>query len=165
MYCVLFQEFIENIFKISADLGVRNESTVKSVIFPRRRFWNPFQFVVVFMLTRVEYIVKNFIRTRQYLVHLTFNCWFSRAFRMCTQFHQILGSYKCMLFVDCLVVLREYFVNWARVTKFNSFLMMMMMMMSWCLMSSDVIWHIRDKLWPMPKHGSIKATYVRCMRV
>ena len=32
-------------------------------------------------------------------------------------------------------------------------------------MSSDVIWHIRDKLWPMPKHGSIKATYVRCMRV
>ena len=28
-------------------------------------------------------------------------------------------------------------------------------MMSWCLMSSDVIWHIRDKLWPMPKHGSI----------
>ena len=39
------------------------------------------------------------------------------------------------------------------------------MMMSWCLMSSDVIWHIRDKLWPMPKHGSIKATYVRCMRV
>ena len=40
-----------------------------------------------------------------------------------------------------------------------------MMMMSWCLMSSDVIWHIRDKLWPMPKHGSIKSTYVRCMRV
>ena len=39
------------------------------------------------------------------------------------------------------------------------------MMMSWCLMSSDVIWHIRDKLWPVPKHGSIKATYVRCMRV
>ena len=30
-----------------------------------------------------------------------------------------------------------------------------LMMMSWCLMSSDVIWHIRDKLWPMPKHGSI----------
>ena len=37
--------------------------------------------------------------------------------------------------------------------------------MSWCLMSSDVIWHIRDKLWPMPKHGSIKSTYVRCKRV
>ena len=24
-----------------------------------------------------------------------------------------------------------------------------------CLMSSDVSWHIRDKLWSMPKHGSI----------
>ena len=24
-----------------------------------------------------------------------------------------------------------------------------MMMMKWCLMSSDVSWHIRDKLWPM----------------
>ena len=41
----------------------------------------------------------------------------------------------------------------------------LLMMMSWCLMSSDVIWHIRDKLWPMPKHGSVKSTYVRCMRV
>ena len=28
-------------------------------------------------------------------------------------------------------------------------------MMSWCLMSSDVSWHIRDKLWPMLKHGSV----------
>ena len=25
----------------------------------------------------------------------------------------------------------------------------------WCLMSSDVSWHIRDKLWPMLKHGSV----------
>ena len=31
----------------------------------------------------------------------------------------------------------------------------MMMMMKWCIMSSDVSWHIRDKLWPMPKHGSV----------
>ena len=46
-----------------------------------------------------------------------------------------------------------------------SIINLIMMMMSWCLMSSDVIWHIRDKLWPMPKHGSIKSTYVRCMRV
>ena len=30
-----------------------------------------------------------------------------------------------------------------------------LIMMSWRLMSSDVSWHIRDKLWPMPKHGSI----------
>ena len=29
------------------------------------------------------------------------------------------------------------------------------MMMNWCLTSSDVSWHIRDKLWPMPKHCSI----------
>jgi len=28
-------------------------------------------------------------------------------------------------------------------------------MMNWCLMSSDVMRHIRDKLWPMPKHGAI----------
>ena len=26
-----------------------------------------------------------------------------------------------------------------------------------CLMSSDVSWHIRDKLWPMPKHGSMST--------
>ena len=26
-----------------------------------------------------------------------------------------------------------------------------LMMMKWCLMSSDVSWNIRDKLWPMPK--------------
>ena len=37
-------------------------------------------------------------------------------------------------------------------------------MMSWCLMSSDVIWHIRDKLWPMPKHGSIRKVYA-CLAV
>ena len=29
------------------------------------------------------------------------------------------------------------------------------MMIKWCVMSSDVSGHIRDKLWPMPKHGSI----------
>ena len=32
---------------------------------------------------------------------------------------------------------------------------MMMMMMKCCLMSSGVSWHIRDKLRPMPRHGSI----------
>ena len=49
MLCALFQEFIENIFKFSADLGVRNESTVKSGIFQRRRFETRF-----FMLSRVQ---------------------------------------------------------------------------------------------------------------
>ena len=29
------------------------------------------------------------------------------------------------------------------------------LMMKWCFMSSDVMRHIRDKLWPMPKHGAI----------
>ena len=69
------------------------------------------------LLYLVKYSVKDFITTRQYLVNVTCNCWF----RMCTQVHQKLVSYKCMLFVDCLVVLREYFVNWARVTQFNFF--------------------------------------------
>jgi len=27
--------------------------------------------------------------------------------------------------------------------------------MKCCLVSSDVRWHIRDKLWPVPKHGSV----------
>ena len=40
----------------------------------------------------------------------------------------------------------------------------MMLLLSWCLMSSDVIWHIRDKLWPMPKHGSIRKVYA-CLAV
>ena len=93
-------------FKFSTDLGVWNESTVKSGIFPRRRFETRF-------FNLVEYSVKDLITTRQYLVNVMSNCWF----RMCTQFHQKLVSYECMLFVDCLVVLREYFVNWARVTK------------------------------------------------
>ena len=69
---------------------------------------------VLFYIYLAEYSVKNFITTRQYVVNLTCSCWF----RMCTQFHQKPVSYKCMLFVDCLVVLREYFVNWVRATKF-----------------------------------------------
>ena len=73
---------------------------------PRRRFETCFLYLA-------EYSVKNFITTRQYLVNLMCNCWIG----MCAQFHQKLISYKCMLFVDCLVELREYFVNWARVTK------------------------------------------------
>ena len=40
----------------------------------------------------------------------------------------------------------------------------MLLLLSWCLMSSDVIWHIRDKLWPMPKHGSIRKVYA-CLAV
>ena len=41
---------------------------------------------------------------------------------------------------------------------------LLLLLLSWCLMSSDVIWHIRDKLWPMPKHGSIRKVYA-CLAV
>ena len=34
-------------------------------------------------------------------------------------------------------------------------------LMKWCLMSSDVGWHIKDKLRPMPKHGSINLYRLR----
>ena len=110
MHCALFQEFIEIIFKFFTDLGAQNESTVKSGIFPRWRFETRFLYLA-------EYSIKNIITTRQNLVNLTCNCWFG----MCTQFHQKLVSYKCMLFVDCLVVLQEYFVNWTRVTNLQFF--------------------------------------------
>ena len=43
-------------------------------------------------------------------------------------------------------------------------LLLLLLLLSWCLMSSDVIWHIRDKLWPMPKHGSIRKVYA-CLAV
>ena len=43
-------------------------------------------------------------------------------------------------------------------------LWLLLLLLSWCLMSSDVIWHIRDKFWPMPKHGSIRKVYA-CLAV
>ena len=73
--------------------------------------WVRRRFETCFFYTWFKYSMKDFI-TRQYLVNVTCNWWF----RMCTQFHQKL-SYKCMLFVDCLVVLWVYFVNQVRVTK------------------------------------------------
>ena len=48
--------------------------------------------------------------------------------------------------------------------NFFFFFKQLLLLLSWCLMSSDVIWHIRDKLWPMPKHGSIRKVYV-CLAV
>ena len=56
MHCALFQ-FIEIIFKFFTDLGVRNESTVKSGIFPRRRFETRFLYLA-------KYSMKNFITTK-----------------------------------------------------------------------------------------------------
>ena len=71
--------------------------------------------------------------------------------RVCWDYFQVFRWFGC--------------AKWKYCEKWHLPAPKMMMMMSWCLMSSDVIWHIRDKLWPMPKHGSIKSTYVRCMRV
>ena len=49
MHCALFQEFTEIIFKFSTNLGVQNESTVKSGIFLCQRFETCF-----FRLSRVQ---------------------------------------------------------------------------------------------------------------
>ena len=44
---------------------------------------------------------------------------------------------------------------WLPLKLYPDFIHFCWCMMNWCLMSSDVSWHIRDKLWPMLKHGSI----------
>ena len=53
MHCALFLEFIEIIFKFSADLGVRNESTVKSGIFLCLRF--EIRFFILSQVQREEF--------------------------------------------------------------------------------------------------------------
>ena len=108
-WSVRFFRSLLRLFSSFPPIWVCEMKALKSGIFPRRRFQTCFLYLA-------EYSVKNFITTRQYLVNLMCNCWF----RMCTQFHQKLISYKCILFVDCLVVW-EYFVNWARVTKLYIF--------------------------------------------
>ena len=40
-------------------------------------------------------------------------------------------------------------------STFTQLLTSLSLLLLCCLMSSDVGWHIRDKLRPMPKHGSI----------
>ena len=101
MHCALFQEFIEIIFKFSADLGVRNESTVKNGIFPCRRFET--HFFILSRVQREEFHYKKAISCKSYVQPLIQDEY--------SNFIKKLVSYKCMLFVDCLVVLREYFVN------------------------------------------------------
>ena len=79
---------------------------------------------------------------------------------------KVASSYTQMIFiVYCFQLTAPNKEKIISVSHVPDCVLIMMMMMSWCLISSDVIWHIRDKLWPMPKHGSIKSTYVRCMRV
>ena len=46
-------------------------------------------------------------------------------------------------------------ITWTCVNAFHSLTLFLPLMMNWWLMSSDVMRHIRDKLWPMPKHGAI----------
>ena len=99
MHCVLFLDFFENIFKFSTNLGVQNESTMKRGIFPHQSFETRF-----LILSRVQ-------REQFYYKAVSHKSYVQLLFRMRTQFHQKLVSYKCMLFVDCLVVLREYFVS------------------------------------------------------
>ena len=64
MHCTLFQEFVEIIFKFSADLGVRNESTVKSGIFPRRRFETCF--LILSRVQREEFHYDKAISRKSY---------------------------------------------------------------------------------------------------
>ena len=52
---------------------------------------------------------------------------------------------------------RDGYAQWALARAIQT----LMMMTSWCLMSSDVIWHIRDKLWPMPKHQPSSVSKLR----
>ena len=86
---------------------------------------------------------------RQNLKSLVYHKWF-----------QILSYYfnPLLLITSILCLYRRVLKAWEDLmwrTSEGSEFHGLMMMMSWCLMSSDVIWHIRDKLWPMPKHGSI----------
>ena len=59
---------------------------------------------------------------------------------------------------------REWMNEWMNEWTYFTRAVELLLLLSWCLMSSDVIWHIRDKLWPMPKHGSIRKVYA-CLAV
>ena len=65
MHCALFQEFVEIIFKFSADLGVQNESTVKSSIFPRQRF--EIRFFILSQIQREEFHYDKAISCKSYM--------------------------------------------------------------------------------------------------
>ena len=76
----LLQEFIENIFKFSANLGVWNKSTVKSGIIPHWRFETCF-----FILSRVqreEFYYNKVISCKSY-VQLLFQDVYSISSKTC----------------------------------------------------------------------------------
>ena len=79
-----------------------------------------------------------------------------------------LASYICHIwfystistgFVHLSYLVLYHHFGWLRTSVISGFIpplwLASYMMMNWCLMSSDVMRHIRDKLWPMPKHGAI----------
>ena len=67
MHCALIQEFIENIFEFSANLGVQNEITVKSASSRTEDLKTVFLYFA-------EYSVKNFIMTKQYVGNFRCSC-------------------------------------------------------------------------------------------
>ena len=87
MHCAPFQELVEIIFKFSANLDVRNESTVKSGIFPRQRFETCF--FIISQVQREEFHYNKAISCKSY-VQLLIQDVCSVSSKTC----------KCMLFVD-----------------------------------------------------------------
>ena len=65
---------------------------------------------------------------------------------------------------DIVVIVCSHSWDWNKCLSVERPMSLLLLLLSWCLMSSDVIWHIRDKLWPMPKHGSIRKVYA-CLAV
>ena len=65
MHCAPFQEFVEIILKFSADLGVWNESIVKSGIFPHRRLET--YFFILSLVQREEFHYDKAISCKSYV--------------------------------------------------------------------------------------------------
>ena len=116
---------------------------------PSAVIWSPFPISLLGSLLLLLFLSCHFSANGPF-------AWlFSR--KLSNSFRQGLGFFVWLLWSSWEMIVGRWYVQLAAIWHW--------LVMSWCLMSSDVIWHIRDKLWPMPKHGSIKSTYVRCMRV
>ena len=100
-----------NYFQVFRRFGCAKWKYCEKWHLPAPKIWNPF-----FILSRVQregFHYDKAISCKCY-VQLLIQDVYSISSKTCQ-------LYKCMLFVDCLVVLREYFVNWARVTKLQFF--------------------------------------------
>ena len=107
-------------------------------------------------IPRLETFHENQQKTRYFPLHPLNVLPLSHSFQT--------SVYHEMFF--CLSQYENYSV-YALIKNFlfhPGFFVMLLLLLSWCLMSSDVIWHIRDKLWPMPKHGSIRKVHA-CLAV